>query len=316
MKRKDGKYPHNYKKMVEESEFDRVQMILGCEGKPRKKIHEFAFTGMIKCGECGGFVTAENKIKINKGNKHIHRYTYYHCTKKKPDKKCSQPCIELKSLKEQIDLLLQKIQISNEFKKWVIKYLNSTRNKEDAERNIIHENLLKTLRDYEKQLAGLTKMRYKDMISDEEFLKEKNILKNEMDKIEKNLKNIGYDTGNFHKMTISIFEFAYRARKWFKKDNLKIQKQILASLGSNLVLKDKILSIEPTKPFFIVEKMLNYLKEKKDRLEPAKELDFTGQNPLLDPQYSFLCGHVNDVRTFVIKSGDTFKLKLPIIDKK
>jgi len=42
-------------------EFDRVQHLLGLKGRPRPKTHLFAFTGMIRCGECGLSVVAEER---------------------------------------------------------------------------------------------------------------------------------------------------------------------------------------------------------------------------------------------------------------
>jgi len=289
MKRKEGKYPHHHEKMITESEFDRAQIILGNKIKAKERNHEFAFTGLIKCGECGCSITAENKRKINKGDKHIHNYTYYHCTKKKREIKCSQPCIEIKSLTKQIDALLQKIQISKRIKEWAVNYLNSTQNEEVRKKNTRYENLQKALRDYENQLTNLTKMRCKDMIEDEEFLKEKSRLKNEMSKIEKSLKNTGCNTEKLNEITANIFQFACQAREWFYNGKPKTQKQILASLGSNLTLKDKIVSLDLAKPFFILEKMTNAIASEKEWLEPAKKLYADSQNPLFDPRFSSVC---------------------------
>jgi hypothetical protein len=49
--------------MITLEEFDRVQILLGSPGRAKPKRHEFAFTGLIRCGACGGSVTAqENTI--------------------------------------------------------------------------------------------------------------------------------------------------------------------------------------------------------------------------------------------------------------
>jgi len=50
--------------MVTPEEYDRVQLILGRKGKPRKTKRAFAFTGAIHCEECGCLYTAEIKKKI------------------------------------------------------------------------------------------------------------------------------------------------------------------------------------------------------------------------------------------------------------
>ena len=74
--------------MVSLEEYDKVQMILGREGKPRPRTHVFPFTGMIDCGECGCRITAETKKKLIKKTSSVKEYTYYHCTGRREDYKC------------------------------------------------------------------------------------------------------------------------------------------------------------------------------------------------------------------------------------
>jgi hypothetical protein len=52
--------------MITEAEYDRVQILLGRNGNPRPQSHlEFAFTGIIRCGDCGRAVTAEEKHQVD-----------------------------------------------------------------------------------------------------------------------------------------------------------------------------------------------------------------------------------------------------------
>jgi site-specific DNA recombinase len=55
------------------------------------------FMGLLRCGECGGGITAE----IQKG------HTYYRCTKKNRLQRCSQPFIREEALDVEISNLLQ-----------------------------------------------------------------------------------------------------------------------------------------------------------------------------------------------------------------
>ena len=50
--------------MITLEEFDKVQILLGREGRPRSKTHDFPFTGIIRCGECGSAITALAKTKM------------------------------------------------------------------------------------------------------------------------------------------------------------------------------------------------------------------------------------------------------------
>src|ERR1044071_5826009 len=101
-----GKHPP----MITLDQFDRVQELLGRPGRPRRKRHEFAFTGMIRCGECGFSVTAEHKT-----NRFGSHYTYYHCSKRKLDYQCRQSCVSLEGLERQIVSFLEAISLSDRF---------------------------------------------------------------------------------------------------------------------------------------------------------------------------------------------------------
>ena len=68
----------NHEAMITEEEYWKAQEILGRKGRPRPQKHQFAYTGLIRCGECGSMVTAEEK-----DNRYGCHYVYYRCTKKK-----------------------------------------------------------------------------------------------------------------------------------------------------------------------------------------------------------------------------------------
>jgi len=67
-----------------------------------------------------------------------------------------------------------------------------------------------------------------------------------------------------------IFEFACSAPAHFTAGDSATKKEILASVGSNLTLKDKKLCIEATKPFVILEKSLLGSVIPAGELEPEK----------------------------------------------
>ena len=114
--------PGMHEPMITLQEFDALQEILGRKGKPRPKTHRFAFTGLIRCGECGCMFTAETK----KG-----QYTYYHCTRKRRDVDCSQRYnVREEDLESYIEGLLNGFTIFPEFRDWALEALrpsNDTR---------------------------------------------------------------------------------------------------------------------------------------------------------------------------------------------
>ncbi len=58
-------YKGNHEPIITPDEFDRVQALLGRKGKPRPKKHFFAYTGLIKCKECDGAITADNAVQLH-----------------------------------------------------------------------------------------------------------------------------------------------------------------------------------------------------------------------------------------------------------
>ncbi len=164
-------YQGRHEPMVSPEEFGRVQDLLGRKGKPRGKKMNFAFTGLIRCRECGCMVTAEEKV-----NRYGYHYTYYHCTKKRRDTWCVQRSIRLEELENQILGYLSRITISGRFASWALKYLWKVSEKELSTQKDIRKSLEKALDQNQKHLGALIQMRYRELVSDEEFLKQKRAL--------------------------------------------------------------------------------------------------------------------------------------------
>ena len=76
------------------------------------------------------------------------------------------------------------------------------------------------------------------------------------------------------------FNFACYARYWFENGDLKAKTQILATLGSNLTIKEKKLCIDGQKPFFLIERGLSDVKEAVKEFEPSKEINLTIDSPV------------------------------------
>jgi DNA invertase Pin-like site-specific DNA recombinase len=89
--------------------FDRVQKILALRSRAHHKAtnEPQAYCGLLRCGECGFSITAEDKVKRQK-NGNVHRYIYYRCTKKKAAVHCSQPYVREEILDSQLSDLLAK----------------------------------------------------------------------------------------------------------------------------------------------------------------------------------------------------------------
>ncbi len=101
--------------------FDQVQGVLSRRLKPYKpdRITK-AFTGLLRCGECGMMITAEVQTKHYRGTNRDATYVYYRCTKKNQAHKCFQPYISEEELNRQLSSLMQTVSLPQE---WAAKML-------------------------------------------------------------------------------------------------------------------------------------------------------------------------------------------------
>ncbi len=299
MVRKEGKFEGKYQPMVTLGEFDRAQAILGTRGKPRAKNHHFAFTGMIRCGECGCMITAEEKkqaycyqcrqkfvLTAKRQNcpscdrsvyalKEIKLldYTFYHCTKRKTDVKCSQSCVRADDLESQITDLLRKIEIPETFSGWAIKWLKWSHQQEIQDHTAQLEALQTAYKTAQAKLDNLVDMRMNTLITDQQYLSKKQTVERERSLLKEQLDGFEHRINRWVELTEHTLNFAVHARRKFIEGSLEEKRQVLSSLGSNLVLTDKKLSIHPFEPFRLIADRLAEKPEMAQMLEPEKVMD-------------------------------------------
>lgn len=303
-------YQGKHKPMVTQDEFRRVQAILGRPGRPRRQRHAFAFTGLIRCGGCGAMVTAEEKWKRQK-NGNVHHYIYYHCTKRRRPR-CPQPSIEERQLAGQLDVFLSRTQISEQFKSWALTFLHELHDQEVADRSARYQNLQKTTNDTQRGLDELIRMKYRGLIDDAEYKGERKRLKNELAGLKERLDDTEHRADRWLQLAEQAFELACHARTWFAEGDIQVKKQILEAVGSNLLLKDKILSIEATKPFLVIENHLARVKADFGRFEPPEYGPVKPLSTLSETELSTWRGFVDEVRTCLVAEGEDLAT-LPIL---
>jgi DNA invertase Pin-like site-specific DNA recombinase len=234
-------YPGKHQPMVTLDEFEKVQALLGRPQPARPKTRTFAFTGMIRCGHCGCAITAEEHTKPSGLI-----FVYYRCTRKKAIK-CTEPPIALRDLERQIAAFLESITVQNEVHRWVLARLDRWA-REDATRDIhSRQSVQGTLDAVSRQIENLTKLRVRDLISDEEFAKERESLQTERRRLAQRLATESSD-GWFEPARLLV-SFSNRAVSWFSEGNHEVKRLILTVAGLNPTLVDRQLNIDARKPF-------------------------------------------------------------------
>ena len=235
-------YTGKHVPMVTLSEFERVQELLGRPGRPRRQRHEFPFTGMIRCGECGFMVTAEHKR-----NRYGSDYTYYHCSWRRPDYRCHQPSLQEASVEGKLREFLEEIAPPDSLHEWALNHLGLIEKDTKAVATAQRKSLEQALQATRKQLQNLTTLRLRDLISDEEFLMQRETLQQgELNLVQQ--EEVKTEADLFEPLDLAI-SFSKSAVAWFGAGDPRTKRTIITITGSNLVLKDRELMIDGRKPF-------------------------------------------------------------------
>lgn len=275
-----------HKAMISLEEFNLVQEILGRKWiQIRPKTHEFAFTGIMRCGECEWSIVATEKTKKILTTWEFKTYTYYHCSKRKKNCKCTQKRITLESLESQVETILEKIEIIPEFRELAIKILKNSYKDEIQIQEKIKESLLYNIQDGEKKLEKILDLLIDSKIDDATYTTKKLHIQREVLSHREKFKQ--YENGSLDTLekTENIFYFITLAKERFRNGSLREKKEILSKLGKNFILKDGILTLDMHSWFQPIEKYLPSIKAEYRAWELTKN---GSSSMLLEPKSSFI----------------------------
>ena len=298
--RKEGSFPGVHKHMISKDEFDKVQELLGRPQRPHLEKHEFAFTGLIRCGECGSAITAEHKV-----NRQGHRYVYYHCTKRRRDHSCQQRVIQVQDLERQIAEVLEHIRIEEDFHAWSMEWLRTVHADETSVRAAMDRSLHAAYLECQKKLDALTDLRIRGLLTDDEYAKKREGLLGEQLRLKEQLEDTDGRATRWRELTERAFLFSREAKERFETGTLEDKREILVALGSNLVLRDKKLRIQLEKPLLFIQESLPALRSEKRPFEPLETCLPIHKNDGREAVIPVWCGLVDRVRTFFATAPDT-----------
>ena len=217
--RYDGElYDGAHKPMLTSDEFDLLQDIFHRGNRPRYYKHQFPFTGLIVCGECGLSITADKHTKTYKNGK-SQDFIYYRCTKKSKVHKCQQSFIPAKQLEQQISDFLQTIKISPKFADWAISCLNAANKQQQETREARHKALQSSYGLIVSKIDSLLELKLSpsnkdgNILSDQEFGEKKKQLVVEKDKFQQQLNSVDRHVSEWTDLASKTFSCRYRTTK-------------------------------------------------------------------------------------------------------
>ncbi len=308
-------YAGKHKPMITFAEFDQVQIMLGRKGKPRAQHHIFAYTGLITCSVCQSMFTATEKKKLIKSSNQYRTYVYYHCTRKKKGIECHNAPITLTGLEKQVEDILEMYLIAPEFLEFGLDLLREEKEKAGTDAVVVGAIQQKSLEEAQKELDTLTRMRYRELIDDASFIKERNILRDRITRLTAEVRLSKDNSDKWIELTEQALNFAAHAQDHFQDGTIEAKKEICASLGSNYELKDKALIFEASVWLIPIAKAYPELIEEYKRLELQKYLNTEVWDAGLASIIQRWCATVDEVRIAIERNNDV-NLHIPLLQQK
>jgi len=309
---RDGRtYPGKHERMVSLDEFDRVQRLLGRPGRQRPIEHEFAFTGILRCGGCGAGVTAEEHRKSSR------RYVYYHCTRQKKlaNGHCREPAISEPDLINQLAKPLGKLTIAPEVLA-CIRVDGEGRVREELSRvSTIRQSLEQDLKAIGREDEALLSLRLRELVPDEVFTRKRAELEARRIGVETKLAGPERTAEELNQMVITTLTFAANVQRAFLEGPGSRRRTILEAVGSNYVLRNRAVEYRLETPFDLVAKtntLSDYQTERVPSevgiIEPPTLRSAWPKSASPEANSSARLRIVDVVRNWIMKKGGEFWL--------
>lgn len=230
-----------HERLIDDNTFNIIQERLGTLIRTRSHSVEFPYSNMIKCGVCGGYLTAE----LKKG-----KYIYYHCNDyyKKGCKKNSY--INEMKIDKIIADLLSRFKYTEEFVQDVLVAIRDIHEKKCEYNQDTTESINKQIQTIQKRIERA----YIDKVDGnitEEFWKAQNRKWHaEKEDLYERLKNINDVDNKFYDDAETLLNLCKDSHNAFIKGTPEQKRLIAKCVLSNLTYKDKKLDIEPFEVFY------------------------------------------------------------------
>ena len=228
-------YQGTHEPIISKKLFDSVQQVMNNRGKKkRKRKHEFAFSGLMRCGNCGCLITAETQ----KG------HHYYRCTKKKQI--CDEKYLREEALVEQMKNWIQKVSLPKDWAKNMLAEIDKEKAQAKLESLSFVQNLQKEKTEVEQKMDKLLDLFIEGKgISSEEYQTKKSKLLNKKLDIEQKIRDFEQKGNNWLEPMKEMILASSQAKIFLSQSDKMEIRQFLKNVGSNFILKGKKFDFEP-----------------------------------------------------------------------
>ena len=225
-------YEGSYEPIISKKLFDDFQQVMNNRGK-RKRKHEFAFSGFMKCGKCGCLITAETQ----KG--HI----YYRCTKKKQT--CNEKYLREEALVEQMKSVIQKVSIPDDWADNMLAELDREKESIQNEGVSFVQNLTMRRAEVEQKIDRLLDIYIESGLARDEYQAKKAKLLNEKADIDQEIRDFEQKGNNWLEPMREVILLSSQAKILLSQGDKTQIRAFLKNVGLNFMLNSKRLEISP-----------------------------------------------------------------------
>ena len=180
-------------------------------------------------------------------------------------------------MEEQIKEIISHIRIPAEFHEWAMKCLKEDHKKEKQDQQTIRDARNNAVKICDRKISSLVDLRLAEEIEPEVFKKRKEELLAEKKRLEELVQDAGHRVETWINYAEQALEFAETAKKRFETGDMATKRDILAGLGTALILKNRTLSVSLKKPLELIKKVAPDVQPIPATLEPDETLTAQGK---------------------------------------
>jgi len=249
-------YEGCFEPIIDKKTFDKVQKELERRSRPRKtkEGHDFPFTNLLTCPECGCAITAQY---AKQG-----KYIYYRCSKRKGH--CSQPYLRDIHLIEQLRHQVDRIALPEEIGEIMLAEIDMLERKEQKEQQAYLTELNQKVKDIDGKMDRLINTFLDGDMEQDAYLKKKDELLKEKVGCQEKIKNFDKKGAGWFELSREFVETSTHAYSVNTTDDLYELKSFVKKIGSNRLLGGKKVILDLVSPLDLIPKYFPF--EVKERL--------------------------------------------------
>lgn len=239
-----GKHPA----IITWEEHQRALTMIRRDGRQRPKHHEFAFTGIFKCGSCGSAMTAEEHVKRSG-----RRYVYYRCSRTRAtSQQCREPAVPESQVVEQLSRTLGQLAIPEPILAWLQRKVVAIQGADRERGEMVRKTLEESIRSTEREIANLLDLRLRSIVPDAVFTGKNQELEQRKASLGIRLETAAAAGEAIGRQISDLMDFASAVREKFLVGSPVRQRTILESVGSNYLVKGRKVSFHLETPLRLI----------------------------------------------------------------